>query len=1199
MAILFSRSFTAADTTPWTSAGFSLVLGNVAALIYGNAGLCGTIEQERIFRATAFPQTPNYKALVTLTWKNAAGAGRIAGIALRASSDGKDAYLFELDSNVGSARVRIRRRRNDTVTDLTGWIDVSGSPYFVGSSELNAGVTMTARIENVEAEKVNLQLSLDASNGNPCAEVDDTSAVRIDSGGGAGLVIGQVSKLDDVVYDELQVRDFEDEYPGAPEELDEKIALVVDGTSYSWDQLVGAGVKVSLVRETQGDEVAAQFVTRDHVDQENPVLYPGAVVTVALKDAIVAFGRIRPARRAIDPREGHAYDLITPKRLAADVPIRDPVTNAEQIQWNLPEEHQEYDPLRADMTVGESIAEVLDAHADGDGMLRDQLAAPPDEDEAPYEQADLDAITTKVPGMAASQDVYAGIETLLSFTKFACKIDPATRKWRFYDRISGTETQVDVGLQHVTGEIQVNPDDNFTAVEVRGDRPETTMSELTNDGGGLDAGWDAGLEGTHDQGKSWKNKDSGTVLSSAGAGDPVTLVPDAPFEMDAHEWYLGALRFTSGPESGNGYRVNDNTALQFEMKGPWKAGGPNLGDTFDVEGDAKGGGRDNGHRVMGRLFTLTDPDKGIAPDACAKVSVKLGNMEIQTQATTTTPDDPSRPAEVELDLPAIGLINYQTPPAEPADPCKEGDAEATAQAIVKIEVPTYDRTLPWVPTLRVPTAGFRGTAYATDSAKWNGGGKPGRGDPAVMRVYGLNAPQFDGSAAMVTAFTAVADDLLGLFGELAYEVQIEIKGVLDTQWAGLGRTLKLVDTTGARDFSFLDDVTLSVVAVEWDVENQVTRVFAGTKASGRFNLDALRRALMAKHRAERQKTATQRLEELMACLSSQAQQVGQDAPTPVCAERVVMQRPNGGKTTNLKIEIEIIIDILEIIFDILEFQKGGDFWVDPDTGDVWYTDPFGTHWLFDPDTGLWSDGFGGFTDTPWDTGGGLGGAPDGVADGGSDAILLSLIQGLAQQLGKTLLVDADGALTGEIGVPGAVAPNGGLYFPPGGAGPVDLPPGSTVPPTVLGEKHATEKGLGLDPVELGDPGGEVYLDGMGDLWRPAPNTPGSYEGGHTWERQQPAEGGPGTGTNGGDYEPHPEQRDFIPARSQQLDDGENQLPASHMTDGAMPGNPDHVQAGGAVLHDTGAGPMPPGWVPDPMLMGALPPPPGYEWIKKE
>ena len=163
------------------------------------------------------------------------------------------------------------------------------------------------------------------------------------------------------------------------------------------------------------------------------------------------------------------------------------------------------------------------------------------------------------------------------------------------------------------------------------------------------------------------------MLSSAGAGDPVTMVPDAPFEMDAHEWYLGLLRFTSGPESGNAYRVNDNTALEFELTGPWQAGGPNPGDTFDVEGDAKNGGRDNGHRIMGRLFTLTDPDKGIAPDACAKVSVKLGNMEIQTKATTTTPDDPSRPAEVELDLPAIGLINYLTPPAEPANPCEEGE----------------------------------------------------------------------------------------------------------------------------------------------------------------------------------------------------------------------------------------------------------------------------------------------------------------------------------------------------------------------------------------------------------------------------------------------------------------------------------------------------------------------------------------------
>ena len=186
-------------------------------------------------------------------------------------------------------------------------------------------------------------------------------------------------------------------------------------------------MKVSLARETQGDDVAAQFATRDRSDAENPILYPGAVVTVALKGTIVAFGRIRPARRALDAREGHAYDLITPKRLAADVPVRDPVTNADQIQWNLAETHQDYDPLRADVTVGEAIAELLDAHADGDGMLREQLAAPADEDVAPYDQDDLDLITTKVPGMSAGQDVYAGVETLLSFTKYACRIDPATR----------------------------------------------------------------------------------------------------------------------------------------------------------------------------------------------------------------------------------------------------------------------------------------------------------------------------------------------------------------------------------------------------------------------------------------------------------------------------------------------------------------------------------------------------------------------------------------------------------------------------------------------------------------------------------------------------------------------------------------------------------------------------------------------------
>ncbi len=75
--------------------------------------------------------------------------------------------------------------------------------------------------------------------------------------------------------------------------------------------------------------------------------------------------------------------------------------------------------------------------------------------------------------------------------------------------------------------------------------------------------------------------------------------------------------------------------------------------------------------------------------------------------------------------------------------------------------------------------------------------------------------------------------------------------------------------------------------------------------------------------------------------------------------------------------------------------------------------------------------------------------------------------------------------------------------------------------------------------------------------------------------------------------------DFVPARAQQLDDGENQLAASHMADGANPGIADHVQPGGAVLHNVAAGPIPPGWAPDPMLQMGIPPPPGYEWIRKE
>ena len=329
--------------------------------------------------------------------------------------------------------------------------------------------------------------------------------------------------------------------------------------------------------------------------------------------------------------------------------------------------------------------------------------------------------------MSAGQDVYAGVETLLSFTKFACRIDPATRKWRFYDRTVGHGDRGRLGApardraRSRSTRTTTSPPSRSAATA-----PRPPCRSSTAAAGASTPAGTPGLEGTHDQAKSWKNKDEGVVLSSAGAGDPVTMVPDAPFDMDAHEWYLGLLRFTCGRRVGERLPRQRQHRARVRAQGPVAGrAAPHPGDTFEVEGDGKNGGRDNGHRIIGRLYTLSDPDKGIAPDACAKVSLKLGNLELQTKAVD---EDARRPLAARRGRarPPRDRAHQLPLAARRARPTRARRAtpRRSAQAIVKVEVPTFDRTLPWVPTLRVPTVGFRGTAFTADARSGTAAGSP-------------------------------------------------------------------------------------------------------------------------------------------------------------------------------------------------------------------------------------------------------------------------------------------------------------------------------------------------------------------------------------------------------------------------------------------------------------------------------------------
>jgi len=893
MGTILTRDWTGSDTDPWTDAGFEKIAGSAfVPEIQSGTGWGPTASgTELLYRATGFPQSTGYKVLLDATWKDAAGAGRILGILLRCQSTGQ-CYSLELDSNVGTTRCRIRRRSAaGSWTTVSAWASPAGIP---ASAALNAGVTLKAVVQNEAADEVTVSLYYGTT---LLATYTDTSASRIESGGGVGIYLDANWQDDDIVVDNFLLRDFEDDWSGS-DSLSEDCAISVDGTWYSWADLAAAKIRPVLPKDAIGNAGSpCTFETLDGYADTNAILYAGALVKVAIEGTVVCAGRLRDAsRRANSGTQGQSWALVSLTQLAADVVLRDPDTGEDVMRWNLAEDHVEYATSRgSDVELGEAIADILDNHVDGDGNLRDQGAAPPDEDTAPYVQAELDLMTAKVE-MSATGDPYSGVEELLSYTKYALRIDPDTKVWHFLDRTAGTQTDVDQSDEHVEWEEIPHFESNYTAFETIGARPETTEQTLKSDDGDLTEGWTASLEATHDSEKAWKNTDSGLVDSIGTSGGRVTMTPAAPFGMTTDEWNGCVVTFEGGNEAGNSYSVYDTGAAFVLDATAWIGGGPSATDAFTVRGDAKNGGRDNGYTEIGRRYLVDNTDLGIPEDACAYVEIIQGNAVIQTSAHVTTPDDGSG-AVVTLDLPSVGLINRASG-GDPADVCDEGNTQALTAASVEITVPTYDTTDPVAPRRRYPISDgdFTGTAFTKDSSKWNGGGKPGRGDPAVMRTLRLSIPSYDGSADMQTEVDTVMQDLAAVFSPAAREVQLTIKGSLDTSFAGLGKRLTVSNSGGsATGLESADD--LFVYAVEWDPDARTTTIYAGTQGAGEYSPEKVRLQMLEEKAEQLAKRTSWGLDEIMACLANKTQQVSQIAPASICADQITTTNPHGGSST--------------------------------------------------------------------------------------------------------------------------------------------------------------------------------------------------------------------------------------------------------------------------------------------------------------
>lgn len=1146
MSQVFVLDWTGANGTPWTDVGFERVVGvgTAVADVQGNVGEAGSTALERVYRATAYPQLPSYLAAIDLVWKNATGAGRVAGIVFRCDADGR-LYCFELDSNVGSPRVRLRKRVGGSWSDVVSWQAAS-----VAASALNAGVTLTVKVTSDDGDTNTIVCSIDGT-----AEISTTDG-SILNGGTVGVYIGGNCTNDDVTFDNLQVQDLETESPSTPGPYTSGTVLVIDGFYYLESEWKALGLSIGKVTSSYTTAIAAELSDQERFD--SGALSPGQWVKIIQDGTVLAAGRVRQTTHALTPGNGNQYQLISPKQLAAEVLIHNPYDDSAAITFNASDDSIQLIPDLQGKELGEAIAAVIDYHLEGDGGLRDKGAAPASG--AAYIQSELDALTAVLPDRVATGDIVRAIEYLLSHTARGVWIDPDTRQWHFRDRTALSYATLDLASHHVTGDLALTPGQAHTAVVIRGPRPQAEVVTKSFANAEVIAKWNSSLEATWSIMLSEKNQDQGEVSAAGTDGGNGYIDPDltGDFSMVANEWNATEITFIDGDEAGESYRVGTNTGSRIPVTEAWRNGGPANGDSFQLRGDTSRHGRQNGYAETYRVFGFADPDLTIDPDACVTIRMGQGTDLFEVSGRVLQPDDPDDPTLIVTDRPAIGLINYL-----PDAPCKEGVDVSTDPPEVEIEAPIYDRSLKRVPYLRVPTSGWRGTAWSADASKYDGAGEAGFGDPGVEKELPLYEPSFNG-VDDVADFTELADEVLKVTGTLPRAGQLVIHGELDESWADLDWRLQVTSPTGSTDLATATDIL--PLAVVYDYQAKTTTLHVGTLQSGQFDLALMRRAAGLGTKEDIQKTWNDVMARWAECARDVVKAggtVSRPDPGPICAMKV-MSPPNKGtgKPGNnpggpVNIQIDIVVEILFMIFEaIFAKQKGITGGELDDDGNFNFNGPDGQAWRITPEGDLETDdGAGGWTDGDPDDilpDGADPSDPDGAGMPGWYGQIWDVLLGLAANLGKTIVLDdtdthGGGVPTVKVGKPGsAVGEGGGTYIPPctEGDDPVGEPlgPTDTVPGTATTQDHAVKNSLGLDPYDLHDPGGEVWEDQNGDLFRPEPTTAGTYTDGASWERVEAVTAG--TGKNGGDYDTHSTQKDFVPKQANQLEDGTNTVTAA-------------------------------------------------------
>ncbi len=707
------------------------------------------------------------------------------------------------------------------------------------------------------------------------------------------------------VVDDLEVFDHTDE--PSPEGW----VLQVGAATFDEAARAAAGIELQAMERSYLGPATLTFVEHCahtaasfHPEQEVRLLAPGSPRPVDFRGLVK-----RVSRLASGQEESVVYTCYDPRLMAKSVVPEHPTTKAFSIVWNAPKDDEDHDAAFAEKTVGQILKWYFDTFAED---LREAKAAP---NGAMYVASDFTALTVKPTKLNLRGDFEQVLSTLLAFQPTsAALVDPSDGKWRFVDWTGHPAKDLSF-TTFVAPENAIDDDSTqcYTAVAVRSIRREKVPFHLSSADGGLVPAWDRDLEKHWSPARGRRSSLPGTVKTVVAPDTLEIALSWAKDEVFTDEWKGTTFRLTSGAGLGGAYTIASNTAsvdgtytvVLTDLTWPV----PAAGDSCEVTDDARyATTKDrNGFRKVFTHYQIADLDKRevFKKDCTTGLFVKPTSFgSLERMRVPLKIEFAASPGVVATSLPIV-LSGSETKGGgcNSAGDYESADFELTGEH--------------WKTTVlerRWPPAGWHGTAYSTDPARWDGGGPPHPDDWGVRREKVIEDPYY-----LAESQNEAMDDLLQSWllahcdkpfaGRHVYRAG-DADGI-DRDFVALQRAVtfsSLRRTTGLES-----GVYIFAHTVTFDFAGDRTILDLGNLASfGSFEYEQLRDAAIANSRLGDVQRLLRELQEREECRRDAPVKLTGADPGPVCGDSVRTKvRERSTSVTTIIREIEERIRILE------------------------------------------------------------------------------------------------------------------------------------------------------------------------------------------------------------------------------------------------------------------------------------------------